>query len=314
MSSKSSAGQDLVLVLDDKSSRLATSCAQVLPENLPYAAFSNPDKSLLVATTIMIGAPDKIDRYISDAPALKWVQSTWAGVTPLINHPRRDYQLTGLKGVFGQVMSEYVLGWILALERQILDYAQDTSWNQRAPVTVLGKRLGIMGTGDIACDVALAAQALGLRVTGFNRSGRCPPVFESCFTYEQRLDFAKDLDYLLCVMPNTPETDNLVSTDLLHALAPNAVLLNTGRGNCVDEDALVQVLESGHLRAAVLDVFNEEPLPSSHRFWPHPQVYVTSHTSAPTNIEAAVRVFAQNLERFLKNQPLLHVVDFAKGY
>jgi phosphoglycerate dehydrogenase-like enzyme len=68
------------------------------------------------------------------------------------------------------------------------------------------------------------------------------------------------------------------------------------------------------LRAAVLDVFNEEPLPSSHRFWSHPKVYVTSHTSAPTNIEAAVRVFAQNLERFLENQPLLHVVDFAKGY
>lgn len=314
MSSRSSAGQDLVLVLDDKSSRLATSCAEVLPENLPYAAFSNPDKSVLVATTIMIGAPDKIDRYISDAPALKWVQSTWAGVTPLINHPRRDYQLTGLKGVFGQVMSEYVLGWILALEREILAYAQDTSWNQRAPVTVLGKRLGIMGTGDIACDVALAAKALGLRVTGFNRSGHCPPAFESCYTCEHRIDFAQDLDYLLCIMPNTPETDGLVSVELLQALAPNAILLNTGRGNCVDEDAVLWALDSGHLRAAVLDVFNEEPLPSSHRFWSHPKVYVTSHTSAPTNIEAALRVFAQNLERFLKNQPLLHVVDFAKGY
>lgn len=314
MSANSCYSQDVLLILDDQNSPLADLCTQVVPADLHYGASSDPDPSLLAATTIMIGAPDKIARFLSDAPALKWVQSTWAGVTPLINHPRRDYQLTGLKGVFGQVMSEYVLGWILALERQILDYAQDTSWNQRAPVTVLGKRLGIMGTGDIACDVALAAQALGLRVTGFNRSGRCPPVFESCFTYEQRLDFAKDLDYLLCVMPNTPETDNLVSTDLLHALAPNAVLLNTGRGNCVDEDALVQVLDSGHLRAAVLDVFNEEPLPSSHRFWPHPQVYVTSHTSAPTNIEAAVRVFAQNLERFLKNQPLLHVVDFAKGY
>jgi phosphoglycerate dehydrogenase-like enzyme len=314
MSANSWYSQDVLLILDDQNSPLADLCTQVVPADLHYGASSDPDPSLLAATTIMIGAPDKIARFLSDAPALKWVQSTWAGVTPLINHPRRDYQLTGLKGVFGQVMSEYVLGWILALERQILDYAQDTSWNQRAPVTVLGKRLGIMGTGDIACDVALAAQALGLRVTGFNRSGRCPPVFESCFTYEQRLDFAKDLDYLLCVMPNTPETDNLVSTDLLHVLAPNAVLLNTGRGNCVDEDALVKVLDSGHLRAAVLDVFNEEPLPSSHRFWPHPQVYVTSHTSAPTNIEAAVRVFAQNLERFLKNQPLLHVVDFAKGY
>jgi phosphoglycerate dehydrogenase-like enzyme len=314
MSANSWYSQDVLLILDDQNSPLADLCTQVVPADLHYGASSDPDPSLLAATTIMIGAPDKIARFLSDAPALKWVQSTWAGVTPLINHPRRDYQLTGLKGVFGQVMSEYVLGWILALERQILDYAQDTSWNQRAPVTVLGKRLGIMGTGDIACDVALAAQALGLRVTGFNRSGRCPPVFESCFTYEQRLDFAKDLDYLLCVMPNTPETDNLVSTDLLHVLAPNAVLLNTGRGNCVDEDALVKVLDSGHLRAAVLDVFNEEPLPSSHRFWPHPQVYVTSHTSAPTNIEAAVRVFAQNLERFLTNQPLLHVVDFAKGY
>ena len=314
MSSLSWASQNVLLVLDDQSSLLTDLCTKALPADLRYVASSNPDLPLLASTTIMIGAPDKIVRYLSDAPALKWVQSTWAGVTPLMNHSRRDYQLTGLKGVFGQVMSEYVLGWILALEREILDYAQDTSWNQRAPATILGKRLGIMGTGDIACDVAIAAKALGLRVTGFNRSGHCPPAFESCFTYEQRLDFAKDLDYLLCVMPNTTETDDLVSSDLLYALAPHAILLNTGRGNCVDEDALVQVLDSGHLRAAVLDVFKQEPLPPTHRFWSHPKVYVTSHTSAPTNIQAAVDVFEQNLERFLNHQPLLYVVDFAKGY
>lgn len=314
MSSLSWASQNVLLVLDDQSSLLTDLCTKALPADLRYVASSNPDLPLLASTTIIIGAPDKIVRYLSDAPALKWVQSTWAGVTPLMNHSRRDYQLTGLKGVFGQVMSEYVLGWILALEREILDYAQDSSWNQRAPVTILGKRLGIMGTGDIACDVAIAAKALGLRVTGFNRSGHCPPAFESCFTYEQRLDFAKDLDYLLCVMPNTTETDDLVSSDLLYALAPHAILLNTGRGNCVDEDALVQVLDSGHLRAAVLDVFKQEPLPPTHRFWSHPKVYVTSHTSAPTNIQAAVDVFEQNLERFLNHQPLLYVVDLAKGY
>ncbi len=314
MSSLSWASQNVLLVLDDQSSLLTDLCTKALPADLRCVASSNPDLPLLASTTIIIGAPDKIVRYLSDAPALKWVQSTWAGVTPLMNHSRRDYQLTGLKGVFGQVMSEYVLGWILALEREILDYAQDSSWNQRAPVTILGKRLGIMGTGDIACDVAIAAKALGLRVTGFNRSGHCPPAFESCFTYEQRLDFAKDLDYLLCVMPNTTETDDLVSSDLLYALAPHAILLNTGRGNCVDEDALVQVLDSGHLRAAVLDVFKQEPLPPTHRFWSHPKVYVTSHTSAPTNIQAAVDVFEQNLERFLNHQPLLYVVDLAKGY
>ena len=303
-----------ILVLDAENSMLSRLCGNALLNSCDVMFDDVLPSSDLFKVNIMVGAPERAVRYLNTTPNLQWVQSTWAGVTPLINHPRRDYQLTGLKGVFGQVMSEYVLGWILALEREILAYAQDTSWNQRAPVTVLGKRLGIMGTGDIACAVALAAKALGLRVTGFNRSGHCPPAFESCYTYEHRIDFAQDLDYLLCIMPNTPETDGLVSVELLQALAPNAILLNTGRGNCVDEDALVQVLDSGHLRAAVLDVFNEEPLPSSHRFWSHPKVYVTSHTSAPTNIEAAVRVFAQNLERFLKNQPLLHVVDFAKGY
>ena len=303
-----------ILVLDAENSMLSRLCGNALLSSCDVMFDDVLPSSDLFKVNIMVGAPERAVRYLNSTPNLQWVQSTWAGVTPLINHPRRDYQLTGLKGVFGQVMSEYVLGWILALEREILAYAQDTSWNQRAPVTVLGKRLGIMGTGDIACDVALAAKALGLRVTGFNRSGHCPPAFESCYTYEHRIDFAQNLDYLLCIMPNTPETDGLVSVELLQALAPNAILLNTGRGNCVDEDAVLWALDSGHLRAAVLDVFNEEPLPSSHRFWSHPKVYVTSHTSAPTNIEAAVRVFAQNLERFLKNQPLLHVVDFAKGY
>jgi phosphoglycerate dehydrogenase-like enzyme len=115
-------------------------------------------------------------------------------------------------------------------------------------------------------------------------------------------------------MPDTPKTQDLVSRDLLMALDSDAILINAGRGNCIDELDLLWVLDQGHLRYCVLDVFRQEPLPQSHPFWSHPQVYVTSHTSAPTDPAGAVRVFEMNLTRFLNGESLLYAIDFEKGY
>jgi phosphoglycerate dehydrogenase-like enzyme len=305
---------DLLLIVDRPESTFAKICEQKLPTTIRCEVSVAPSAAVLAETTIMVGAPNQIATHVSNTPKLKWAQSTWAGVKPLIDHSKRDYCLTGVKGIFGQPMSEYVVGWLLALERQLLDYVSDSQWTVRAPTTVAGKRLGIMGTGDIGRAVAETARALNIEVWGLNRSSEVDPVFQRGFCLDQVNEFAAGLDYLLCLLPDTPATTGLVSNEVLSALPSGAILINAGRGNSVNENALLAALASGQLRYAVLDVFNEEPLPQDHPFWSHPNIFVTSHTSAPTVASDVSRIFLENLQRYLKAMPLLHVVDFDKGY
>jgi glyoxylate/hydroxypyruvate reductase A len=110
------------------------------------------------------------------------------------------------------------------------------------------------------------------------------------------------------------EPENLIDRDLLSCLAPQAVLINGGRGRHVVDQVVIDLLDSGQLRAAVLDVFREEPLPLSHPFWRHPGVYLTPHVAAPTHAATAVRAIAENILRFEAGAPLRHVVDLERGY
>lgn len=263
---------------------------------------------------ILLGSPKALATILDEASGVAWVQSTWAGVTPLVEHPRRDYCLTGIKGVFGQAMSEYVLGWLLALERGIIRRATERRWDPRLDPNLAGKRLGIMGTGSIGGDVARACSALGLAVSGLNSDGRAVPGFDACYPTGECLAFAEGLDYLVALLPDTPATSGLVDADLLARLSPGAILVNAGRANSVLDEDLLAALTKGQLKAAVLDVTREEPLPEGHRFWSVPGLYLTSHTAAPSSVETVVGVFADNYQRYRRGEPLRHVVNFDRGY
>ncbi len=281
------------------------------------------DLELLVATgervataqaDILLGPPQEIAACLDEATNLRWVQSTWAGVKPLIEHPRRDYLLTGVKGIFGQAMSEYLLGWLLALERGIIRRAVQSHWDPVIERGLAGRRLGIMGTGSISLDVAMACRALGLTVTGLNSDGREVKGFSDCYATVDRLVFAEKLDYLVALLPDTPGTDNLVDSALLSRLSRGAVLINAGRANSVVDEDVLAALSSGQLSAAVLDVTREEPLPPEHPFWQVRNLYLSSHTAAPSSPDAVVRVFADNYRRYCAQQSLQHQVDFDRGY
>jgi len=305
-----------VLVLNPPDSPLAELLREAdLPGGeLSFAAPGAASREALESAVVVLGAPEAAAAVVPDCPRLQWVQSTWAGIGPLLQTPRRDYQLTALKGVFGQLMSEYVLGWVLALERQIIQRAMEREWNPALGRSVAGRRMGIMGTGSIGVHVAETARALGIVVVGLNSDGRATEPFEQCFPSSERLQFAQGLDYLVSVLPETPQTDNLVDAALLSKLNAEAVFINGGRGNCVVESDLLSALEQGILRAAALDVMRVEPLPASSELWRVPNLFITSHTAAPTSQAAAVDVFCDNFRRFVAGKPLLHLVDFARGY
>lgn len=266
------------------------------------------------SVNVMVGAPPDVAAWVPRCPSLCWIQSTWAGVDSLLGVQRPGLEITPLKGVFGQAMSEYVLGWLLALERNILTRANAVDWQPEPEPGVAGKRLGIMGAGGIGSAVARAASVLGINVVGLNSDGRSKPGFAGCFAPADRLHFARDLDFLVSVLPSTPATRGIIDGDLLSCVTPGAILINAGRGDAVVIDELVDALDEGRLRAAVLDVFEEEPLPQESRLWRHPGVFITSHTAAPTPEAAIPAVFQKNLDRFQSGKALEDAMDPARGY
>ena len=266
------------------------------------------------AVEVVVGAPPDLADIISRCPQLRWVQSTWAGIDAIAHFASESLHITPLKGVFGTAMTEYVMGWLLAIERNVISRASHTHWTPSLEPRIKGKRLGIMGTGGIGTAIALAAKAFGLEVIGLNSDGRAVDGFKTCYPSADRLAFSEGLDYLVSVLPQTSLTDNLIDHEVLMRLNPRAIVINAGRGNAVVEAHLIASLTAGHLRAAVLDVFREEPLPADDPLWSTPGVYVTSHTAGPTPDEAVAEVFARNLQRYIAGEPLTDAVRAGRGY
>lgn len=267
---------------------------------------------------LALGEPNLLRQVIQQLPALRWVQATWAGVEPLLDPAlRRDYTLTNARGVFGEAMTEYVLAYLLAHERRVFERhaaQQAARWDNTPTGALRGKRLGLLGVGSIGSHIAQALKPFGLTLYGYTQSSESCPAIDRYFHDSERLAFASALDYLVSILPNTAATRHVVDAALLKALPVGAVFINVGRGSAVETDALVSALISGHLARAVLDVFEQEPLPPEHIFWRTPNLHLTAHTAAPSTPAAITAVFADNYGRWTRGEPLRHVVDFERGY
>jgi phosphoglycerate dehydrogenase-like enzyme len=267
---------------------------------------------------IVLGEPKIIRDALTDLSQVKWVQAIYAGVEPLVDPTQRhDYVLTNARGVFGQLMSEYVFGYLLFLEKKMLDRIQAQNireWRRAEPGILRGKTIGLLGVGSIGAHLAGTAKHFGLNVRGFTRSSEECEQVDQYFHGEDLLKFAEGLDYLVSVLPRTEETNKIVNERLLNALPPHAVFVNVGRGNAVDEAALEKTLKEGNLAAAVLDVFEQEPLPKEHPFWNTPNLYMTYHTSAISYPEDITKVFIENYQLYTEGKRLKYIVDFEKGY
>jgi phosphoglycerate dehydrogenase-like enzyme len=267
---------------------------------------------------VMLGEPSLFAQVLPAMTSLRWAQATWAGIEPLLDPSlRRDYILTNVRGVFGGLMSEYVFAYLLAHERRIFEkHASQVAgrWDAKPPGTVRGKQLGLLGVGSIGRVLARTAKHFGMRVRGYTRvSEGCSDV-DVYFHGDSRVAFVTDLDYLVSVIPTTAGTRHIVDAALLGALPPRAVFINPGRGSVVDEPALAAALTDGRIAGAVLDVFQQEPLPPGHVFWRTPNLLVTSHTAALSVPDDIAPVFIENYRRLLRREPLLHQVDFELGY
>jgi phosphoglycerate dehydrogenase-like enzyme len=253
------------------------------------------------------------------ATRLRWVQAMGAGVDWLLVQelPARVV-VTRAPGVFGPWMREYVLGWCLSVTQRMEAYRaaqRERRWcGDVIPERLAGKTLVLVGLGDIGRAIGAAARGLGMRVLGVSRSGRRVREAERVHRMPQLRRALAEADFVVLVAPLTRETRALIGAAALAAMRPTAWLVNIGRGALVDEAALVAALRARRIAGAVLDVFEQEPLPPEHPLWGLDNVVVTPHISGPSTAPEIAPIFNDNLARWLAGRRLRHVVDRARGY
>lgn len=260
---------------------------------------------------------------------LRWVHSGAAGVGGAI-HPgmaESSIVLTNSAGIHAEPMADTVMAMILYFARG-LDHAVAAQragrWHRDpfdSPSTSIhelaGTTLGIAGFGGIGEAVARRALALGMRVLGYRRRPIPTALDVHLLTGEKDLDRLLDESrYLVLSLPNTPATTGLLDRRRLDRLRTDAVVINVGRGDVLDEDALAMALGEGRIRGAGLDVFAREPLPSDSPLWSLPNVLITPHVSATTDRfwRREVDLIVRNLHRYARGEPLLNLVDPEAGY
>lgn len=266
---------------------------------------------------------DLPDDLATVAPNLRWVQAIGAGVEHLRDAClKADVAVTNAVGVAAVPIAEFVIARLLGVWKRFDELAElqrQHQWEAAFGATVAGKTLGVIGLGAIGTAVAERARALGLHVLGTRRSyapGDTSPVVDELFGADQLLEVVSRCDAVVLSAPSTPETRDLFDAEVFAAMPEGSIFCNVARGVMVDEDALVAALERGHLRAAILDVTREEPLPADSLLWDVPNLLLSPHSAASIDryFHTLLELFADNLGRHARGEPLRNVVDLAAGY
>lgn len=257
---------------------------------------------------------------VQDAPSLRWISSTGAGVDNVM--AAREWlpagvPVTRMVHVFDDVMAEFVLGYLLAVQldmRRAFRQQASKVWEGWVFPPLRGATAVVVGLGSIGSEVARTLKAAGLQVIGVSRTGQAVDGLDEVHTVANLDSVLPRADYLMLVVPLTPETRGLIDGRRLGLLPQGAVLVNICRGAvCVESDVIL-ALQSGQLRFGVLDVFEKEPLPETSPFWTMENVIVTPHMSGPDDVPINARRFLENYRRLQAGEPLSGLVDFARGY
>jgi phosphoglycerate dehydrogenase-like enzyme len=256
------------------------------------------------------------------AGAVKWIQSASAGVDRLLFPGLVDSHVvvTNARGVFDQAIAEYVLTLLLSFAKGmpgVWERQGRAEWTPRDTEGLAGKQVLVVGVGPIGRAIGVACQGLGMSVRGVGTTPRRrDDVFRVVYGADELLDALSWADYVVDVLPGTPQTHHVFGEKAFDAMRPAARFVNVGRGSTVDEPALVRALQEGRIGAAALDVFEEEPLPKDSPLWTMPNVIVSPHMAGDFAgwREALVELFVENLQRYLTGRPLKNVVDKERGY
>lgn len=254
-------------------------------------------------------------------PKLRWAQAMSAGVEGWLALPDLPpaLSLTCARGTHLESMPENIVAALFHVAKpigQAVENQKQSKWVHTVAQPLYGKTLGILGLGAIGGEVARIAAALGMRVVGTKRRPQSMAHVAEVLAPERTDEVLAQSDFVLLLLPATPETDNFIDARRLARMKPGAWLLNFGRGHIIKDDDLIAAAKDKKIAGAVLDVFRQEPLPADHPFWQAEGIVVLPHIGGPhpQRDKFVARLFVDNLKRFLDGEPLKEVVDRDAGY
>lgn len=274
------------------------------------------DESAVEAAIVWRHPPGGLLRF----PNLRVIISIGAGVDHVLVDPDLPPGVPIIRTTgpdLTQRMREYVVMHALRLHRgqaEIEAAQREGAWRQSVEPVAADRRIGVLGLGNLGLACARALRDIGFSVSGWSRNPRALRGVDACFGPDGLARVARRSDILVCLLPLTPETENILNARLFDWAPRGAAIINAARGEHLNEADLLERLDSGHLSRAVLDVFRKEPLPQTHPFWTHPKIDITPHVASLIDPEAGGRIIAQNLRLFLAGMPTPDLVDPARGY
>ena len=311
----------VVLPVEDRHKKLLE---QAAPDAVfTYSSVSEVTEEMVQEANVIVGnVPAK---FVKASEKLELLQLNSAGADAYIKegvlHPATI--LTNATGAYGKAVSEHLFAMALALQKKLHLYRDDQfegEWNDYGQITSLSDAtVLVIGLGDIGLAFARLCKMLGAHTIGVKRRPSvCPEGVDELYLTEDFLKAVPRADFVAAVLPGTAETYHIFDADFFSAMKSTAIFLNAGRGGSVDQEALLYALENGEIYAAGLDVTDPEPLPADHPLWKQRNVMITPHVSGKYHLqetfERVVRIAAENLEHYRKQEPLRNVVDFSTGY
>jgi phosphoglycerate dehydrogenase-like enzyme len=255
-----------------------------------------------------------IESQIHTLPKLKYLQLATSGLDLVdIHHPNlQEATISGSRGIFNLPMAEYVIGHLLSVYQHHRFFTQtqkDQQWRpSRHQDHLHGKRVAIIGTGQIGTQLAKTFAFFGAKVDGFNRRSVDSIYFQNLYPLNDLSTRLREYDVVVLALALTPETKHILNANILKTLTTKTILINIGRSALIDEAALIEQLQQKQLKYAILDTFNQEPLPKDHPFWSFEQVTITPHISftSKENLERMFQALYTNLQLYLQNERLIN--------
>lgn len=295
-----------------------------LPKGIEPVWFDTPEQLLELAPRAEIGWFDAfgstaMPEAVRRAENLRWLATVAAGVNhlPLKLMGERGTVLTNGAGLHANTVAEYaVLGMLNIAKgyREVVRAQDRHDWLQEPPGRreLAGGRALVIGAGEIGGRIGHLLRAFDVAVIEVRRSGA-----EGTLRPDEWRARLGEFDWVVVVVPSTPETRGMIGAAEFAAMKPGAGILNFARGEVIDSDALLAAIDSGHLGSAFLDVTDPEPLPAEHALWSRENVHISMHLSGrsqDTIFQKGTERFLDNLERYRRGEPLQHVVDTRAGY
>ena len=298
---------------------------KILTDGYDMQHIENPTDAELAAAEVIVGFPP-VPR-LAAATNLKWLQIPWSGADGYADHPAfpGHVTLTNATGAFGRPIAEYAFAAVFSLMRrfhQYRDCQMEAKWERQGDeMSPTGKRVLILGAGDIGTNTARLFKMLDCHITGVRRVVReIPAEFDAMITLEQVDGALPEADIVICCLPHTPHTQGFMNRQRLERMKNTAILVNVGRGTLIDHDALADILNAGKIYGAALDVTCPEPLPQDHPLWKCRNLMITPHISGQTfaGLKGKENFFFQvckeNLANYRDGKPLQNQVDLKTGY